>query len=219
VEDILAGVPVRRFEAMSEHGFVALPQARPPRERDPGELRCVYVGRLIRSKGARDAIRALAQLGDLPNVTLDIVGDGEDRRSCEAEVEQFGLRERVRFHGWLTKPEVAQRYLESDALVFPSFREPSGRVVLEAMSYGLPVVAAAYGGPGAMIDAEVGVAVPCVEPAQYVRDIARALRDLAGNPSGAAHLGAAGRRLIELRYMWPSKIDWLERLYAEVLTS
>jgi len=219
VEDILAAIPLRRFEAMSEHGLTGLPPARPLRERDPGELRCIYVGRLIRSKGARDAIRALAQLDDLPNVTLDIVGDGEDRARCEAEVEELGLGERVRFHGWLTKSEVSNRYLESDALVFPSFREPSGRVLLEAMSYGLPVVAADYGGPGAVIDAEVGVSVPCGEPVQYARDISCALRDLANDPSAASRLGAAGRRRLELQYLWPAKIDWLERLYAEVLRS
>ena len=55
----LAGVGLRRFEVMSETGLVALPEP-VHRTGRQGQVRLLYVGRLIRTKGARDAIRAWA---------------------------------------------------------------------------------------------------------------------------------------------------------------
>jgi glycosyltransferase involved in cell wall biosynthesis len=219
VRAVLAGVPLRRFEVMSELGVEQLPEAVERGQRPPGELRGLYVGRLVRSKGARDAIRALAKLDDQPGITLDIVGDGDDREACEAEAKGLNLGERVRFHGWLSKAEVAERYRSADAFIFPSFREPTGRVLVEAMSYGLPVVAADYGGPAAIIDPEVGVLVLCVDPEQFSAEIARAVGALAADPQARARLGEAGRGRILERYLWPAKIAALEQIYSEVLSA
>jgi len=217
VRDLLADVPLRRFEVMSELGVDQLPEAREPPRREEGELRGLFVGRLIRTKGARDAIRALARLADLPRVTLDVVGDGHDRADCEAEARTLGVAERVRFHGWVPHTEVARFYGAADAFVFPSFREPTGGVVLEAMSYGLPLVVAAYGGPAALVDDETGIRVRCVESETFAVGLADAIRILATDPERRAALGAAARRRVAEQYLWPAKLAWLERLYGEVL--
>lgn len=216
VLDVLSDVPLKRFEVMSEHGLEELPTV----ERklgQPGELRGLFVGRIIRSKGVRDAIRALGRLGDLPQVTLDIVGDGDDRQQCAAEVAELGLTDRVRFHGWMAKSEVRRYYEAADAFVFPSFREPGGRVVLEAMSFGLPVIAADYGGPAALVGPDAGVRVKCESPGQFVDDIAQAMRQLAEDPQARLRVGDAGRHRAGESYLWPKRIEHLETLYAEVI--
>ena len=192
VRDVLAGVPVRRFEVMSEHGVAELPPAqdRPPRE--PGQLKGLFVGRIIRSKGLRDAIRALSVLSDLPGVTLDVAGVGPDRDDCEAEARRLGVADRVRFLGWKTRAEVTELYRQADAFIFPSFREPTGGVVIEAMSYGLPVVVADYGGPAALVSADSGIRVAPTDPARYAVDLAAAIRDLAADPERGTALGSGG---------------------------
>ena len=73
VEELLAGIPLRRFEVMSETGLDQIPAPIDRRDRK-GHVRLLHVGRLVRTKGARDVIRALGMIRDLP-VTLDIVGD------------------------------------------------------------------------------------------------------------------------------------------------
>lgn len=216
VRDVLSDVPLRRFEVMSELGMEQLPPAR-RRAGDAGVLRGLFVGRLIRTKGIRDAVRALAALPDLPGVTLDVAGDGPDRSPCEAEARRLGVSERVRFHGWVDRATVNRLYEESDALIFPSFREPTGAVIIEAMSHGLPVVVADYGGPAAAVDAASSVSVVPEDPQQYAAGLAAAVRELASDPDKRTAMGAAGRRRVDEQFLWSAKLAWLENLYAELI--
>ena len=217
VRDVVADVPLRRLEIMCEHGVAELPALPPRRDPEPGRLRGLFVGRVIRTKGLRDAIRALAVLRDLPHVTLDVAGDGEDRPECEAEARRLGVANRVRFHGWMPRAAVDQLYRDADAFVFPSFREPSGAVVVEAMGYGLPVVVAKYGGPAQLAGEDSGIRVSPVDPDQYTAGIADAVRRLACDPQARESMGIAARRRVQAHYLWPSKLEWLEGLYDELL--
>ena len=54
-------------------------------------MRLLYVGRLVRSKGLRDAIRAIARLTSSAPVVLDVVGEGFDREACETLVAENGI--------------------------------------------------------------------------------------------------------------------------------
>jgi glycosyltransferase involved in cell wall biosynthesis len=218
VRDVLQDVPVRRFEVMSELGVGELPPAPVRTTPEPGRLRALFVGRIIRSKGVRDAVRAWAQLSDLPGVTLDVVGDGEDRAPCEQEAGDLGVGERVRFHGWQPRAAVEELYRGADLFVFPSFREPTGGVIIEAMSHGLPVVTADYGGPRELVDAECGIRVAPTDPEQFARGIADAVRRLAMEPSLLESQGAAGRERIAAEFQWSAKLAWLENLYGEILS-
>ncbi|HST65842.1 MAG TPA: glycosyltransferase, partial [Mycobacteriales bacterium] len=161
VAESLAGLRIRRFETLSETALEALP---PPVQREPSEeVRLLHVGRLVRTKGAREAIRAMDHLSGLP-VSLDIVGDGVERAACEELVATLGLGGRVRFHGRLPRAEVADFYRRADVFVFPSYREPGGNVAFEAMGYGLPLVVCDRGGPGAAVDDSCGIRVPARTP-------------------------------------------------------
>lgn len=217
VRDIVADVPQRRLEIMPEHGVAELPPLARRPEPAPGRLKGLFVGRVIRTKGVRDAIRALTHLRDLPQITLDVAGDGEDRAACEAEARRLGVADRVRFHGWMPRATIDQLYRESDAFIFPSFREPSGAVVVEAMSYGLPVVVANYGGPAQLAGEDSGIRVSPVDPAQYALDIADAMRRLACDPHARESMGIAARSRVQAHFLWSSKIEWLETLYDELI--
>ncbi|HWF52290.1 MAG TPA: glycosyltransferase [Solirubrobacteraceae bacterium] len=219
VRDVLGDVPLRRFEVMNELGVDELPPMPKRPSRPPGQLRALFVGRIIRSKGLRDAIRAWSSLEGLPHVTLDVVGEGEDRAACETEARQLGVSGRVRFHGWLARSEVNRLYGESDMFVFPSFREPTGGVIIEAMSFGLPVVTAQYGGPAELVNDESGVRVPPIAPEQYARALAAAVARLASDPRAREAQGLAARRRVETQFLWSTKLTWLEDLYGELLES
>jgi glycosyltransferase involved in cell wall biosynthesis len=217
VRDVLADVPLRRFEVMNELGVDEVPPTPRRASRAPGQLKALFVGRLIRSKGVRDAIRAWGALAGLAHVTLDVVGDGEDRPACEAEAQRLGVAGRVRFHGWMPRTEVNRLYSEADVFIFPSFREPTGGVIIEAMSYGLPVVTADYGGPAELVDADSGFRVPPIDPEQYARALAEAVSALASDPQRREAQGHAARRRVETQFLWSTKVTWLEGLYGELL--
>ena len=136
---------------MSETGLTALPAlgARPPSD---GMVHLLYVGRLVRTKGLRDAIRALSRMKTSTPVVLDVVGDGPDRSASEALAGELALGSAVRFHGRQPRDRVEQFYRAADIFVFPSYREPGGNVVFEAMGYGVPLVVSDRGGPASFVD-------------------------------------------------------------------
>ena len=215
VRSSMQDITLRRFEIMSDTGIDQLPE---PVDRTGrgGPLRLLFVGRLVRTKGARDAIRALALLRDLP-LELDVIGDGFDRQACEELVAEFGLGDRVRLRGQMDRVRVDDFYRSADIFIFPSFREPGGTVVFEAMAFGLPVITTDRGGPGRAVDESSGIRISPHSPEQFACDIAAAIRLLAMEPEVRSRLGAGARLRAADTALWDRKIDRMARLYEEVL--
>lgn len=215
--DALAHLNLKRIEYDTEVGIEALAPARENRSRRPGELRLVFVGRVVRTKGLRDAIRALARLSDLPDVTLDVAGDGEDLPACREEAQTLDIIDRVRFHGRLAHDAVERLYADSDIFLFPSFREPTGIVLFEAMKHGLPIITTDIGGPGHIVDDASGIRLKAEEPRQFAEDIASAIRTLASDPARLAKLETGARQRVSEIGLWEPKIDRMLALYRSVL--
>ena len=214
VADALTRVGPRQFEVMSETGIVSLPTTINRRQHRL-DTKLLFVGRLIRTKGARDVIRALDSVRDLL-VTLDIVGDGFDRRACENLAVELRVADRVTFHGSLPRNQVDTFYQEADVFVFPSYREPGGNVPFEAMAYGLPMIVADRGGPGYVITAECGIRVTPTEPAQFARDIAAGIRVLAERPALRIAMGEAARRRVIEVGTWHQRMLQIDEVYARI---
>jgi glycosyltransferase involved in cell wall biosynthesis len=172
----------------------------------------------VRTKGARDAISALGLVRDLP-VRLDIVGDGFDRAACEKLTAELGLADRVRFHGRVPREDVDGFYRAADIFVFPSYREPGGSVVFEAMSQGLPLIVSDRGGPGHMVDESCGIRLHPIAPGQYAGDLAAAITRLVRDPDLRRTLGAGARERAAKIALWDSKVARLEEIHHEMLAS
>jgi glycosyltransferase involved in cell wall biosynthesis len=215
VAEHLAGTRVRRFATLSETALDGLPEP-VVRDADGAEVRLLHVGRLVRTKGARDTIRALDLIRDLP-VSLDIVGDGPDRAACAALVQELGLAGRVRLHGRLPRAEIDDFYRRADVFVFPSYREPGGNVAFEAMGFGLPLIVVDRGGPGAAVDDSCGIRLPARTPDQLAADVAAAAAELVKDPDRRRALGAAARRRVTEVGLWSGKMDQVDALYADLL--
>ena len=98
-------------------------------------------------------------------------------------------------------------------LCVPSFGEPFGMTVLEAMACARPVVATDAGGPAHLVTDGGGRRVPPGDPAA----LAGALEEVLGDPGRQAAMGAHNRRLVEERHAWPRVVDRLEAAYADAL--
>lgn len=215
VREALAPVAVRRFEVQTDSGVERLPDPAPGSDRT-SEVRLLFVGRLVRTKGAQDVLRAMSLL-PAGSVTLDVVGDGPDATATTRLTADLGLTDRVRFHGRVAYDALDRFYREADIFVFPSYREAGGIVVSEAMAHGLPVIVADRGGPASTVGADAGVRVPVATPGQLAEAVARELAGLVGDPERRRRLGAAARRRIRETGLWDRKVDALERLYADAL--
>jgi glycosyltransferase involved in cell wall biosynthesis len=217
VEQVLGDIPLRRFEPVLELGIDSVEPQRTIKP-VPGEMKVLHVGRGVRTKGLRDTVRAMAHLSDLPNVTLTSAGGGEEIAICRAEAARLGVADRVTFHERVPRAEVEGLYASHDLFCFPSFREPAGGVLYEAMRHGLPVVTADRGGPSWIVDDTAGLKVPVIDPDHFARDIADCLRCLAMNPELRQSLGEGARAKVGREGLWPAKASRMLGLYKDILT-
>jgi len=217
VKTLLQDVASQEIELMSETGITQLPPSHDSARKSSGQLRLLFVGRVIRSKGTRDAVRAMAKLRDLEGLALDIVGDGDDLTACMREARELGVNDRIAFRGRLPRKEVEAFYSKADVFLFPSFREPSGNVVVEAMSHGLALIVANRGGPGFVVDDKCGFRVPLIEPEQFVSDIAESIRKLVRDPNLIVSMGTAAREKVQRQFLWDVKVDRMVEIYNRVL--
>ena len=100
-----------------------------------------FVGSLYKLKRVEDTINALHQSLGLNDFTFDIVGEGAESTNLKALVEQLGMRERVVFHGQMSRDEAQRILSQTDCFVMVSSREAFGLVYVEAMAKGCIVVA------------------------------------------------------------------------------
>ncbi|MGE5178758.1 MAG: glycosyltransferase family 4 protein [Bacteroidota bacterium] len=114
-----------------------------------------FAGRLVRGKGLDVLLEALSLTRDRTTL-LEVAGDGPERQSLEARAAALGIRDRVRFRGWVADLDALWRVC--DVAVVPStWTESFGMVAVEAMAAGLPVIAARNGGLAEIvIDGETG---------------------------------------------------------------
>ena len=215
VPEFLSGLRIRRFEIMSE---TAVHEIHEPIDRSgrSGPVRLLHVGRIVRTKGLRDIIRALDLVRDL-DVRLDVVGDGSDREACEQLAAELGVDSLVTFHGKLPRSEVDAFYAAADVFVFPSYREPGGNVSLEAMAFGLPVIVCQRGGPGANVDDTCAIRLDAVSPEQLASDCAAAIRTLVDDPELRRRMGEDARTLAATTHLWPQRIERMAMLYDELV--
>lgn len=194
---------IKKFEVVNENGvertfnFI---------KKDNQILKLLFVGRVIRTKGVRDLVRSIQFLPKDINVHLDVVGDGEDMGVCIEEAKKIDSKHVINFHGKLDRNKVDLFYKEADVFVFPSFREPSGGVIIEAMSYGLPQIVAYYGGPASIVTDDTGIRILPKDIDSYPKEIAGAIYKLALDPNLRKKMSDASFAYVEENYIWKNKI-------------
>jgi glycosyltransferase involved in cell wall biosynthesis len=199
-----------------------------PRE-EKGRRRLVLgvVAQLSPWKGQDTAIEALARVRKMGvDAHLLIVGEAKfvdpatrfDNRAYVARmhelVERLGLAEHVSWLG--ERGDVPELMAAMDVLLLPSWEEPFGRSVIEAMAMGVPVVATNIGGPAEIIEAGTdGCLVAPREPQRW----AEAIRELADQPGLRAQMGRAGRSKAEQRFSLQAHVKAIVELYERAIAA
>ena len=179
--------------------------------------RILFVGRLIDVKSPQTLLMAFKLLKDrYPDATLTFVGDGPLRRTLEEMAEGLGVSNSVFFKGFLGGRDLETAYLNGDIFVLPSTVDKAGHtetlgvVAIEALSYGLPVIASRVGGiPDIVIDGKTGL---LFQPENH-RELADKISFLIEHPDFAKKLVEQGQAHVRSNFAWDVVIDRLERLY------
>jgi len=174
-----------------------------------------YAGRLVQSKGLTDlldAVRALAA-----PVELLLIGDGEMRAQLERQPIPGSA---VRVLDGLRHDQMASGYAQLDVLVLPSHTTPTwkeqfGRVIVEALWCGVPVVGSDSGEIPWLIELTGG---GLTFPEGDSQALAGQLRVLREQPALRARLAAVGRAAVERLFSVPAATDSLERLLVNAVS-
>ena len=170
-------LPQARFMTFSDTDIFQQTARRIPVE---AALDIVYAGVLIPRKGLHHLLNAFANL-DHPRAQLRLVGEAENAAYAESLRRQalaLGIESRVRFAGAVSQRELAAQFAYARVLVLPSLSEGLGRVVVEAMLLGLPVIGSRVGGiPDMISDGENGYLVEAGDEAELTAALRRVYED------------------------------------------
>ncbi len=151
-----------------------------------------FAGRLVPEKGVRLLVEACGGLTS--DIRLLILGGGPAESEIRNAIERFGLQDSVSLPGALPSAEMPAWLHTLDALVLPSVSQPSwveqfGRILVEAMACGIPVVGSTCGELASVIG-DAGL----IFPEGNVAALTSTLQQLADDPDLRATLGARGRQ-------------------------
>jgi glycosyltransferase involved in cell wall biosynthesis len=183
------------------------------RSPEPGaKLELIFVGGLIPCKACDLALRAAAPLlrNDLARFT--VAGDGPERNRLEQLAKSLEIEKAVSFRGWVSHEEVFKHLRSADVMVFPSVRDFGAGVVYEALATGAVPVVADFGGPGDIVNSEVGFKVSLTNESDFVAQMTEILTELAHNRDRLEQLRRQGMVYARECLTWDAKARSVTRV-------
>ena len=175
-----------------------------------------YIGRFMHMKGIDLLLDAIAHC---PDIHLLLVGSGEDEMQYRSACKDKNLDSRVKWIPPVSEREIPKILQQMDVLVLPSRRidgwmEQLGRVLIEAMASGVPVIGSSSGAiPEVIGDAGL------VFEENNIDDLREKILYLSNNPQERERLSLAGRNRAENRFTWKRFAEELIIFYQRVLNS
>lgn len=174
------------------------------------EIRLLFVSRLIEGKGLQDIFPQLRSLSDRcdklgKKLRYVIVGDGIYRDTLEKLCDDLRIRDIIEFVGYKNKSELVEYYGTADIFVFPSRSEGMPNVVLEAMSYGLPIVMTPCEGSTELIHDNGFISV--------AEDFSDRIWDIISDEGLKKHFSDTSRDLAQMRFNWGNTAD----MYLQIM--
>jgi glycosyltransferase involved in cell wall biosynthesis len=183
------------------------------RSPEPGaKLELIFVGGLVPRKGCDLALRAAAPLLRRDLARFAVVGDGPERERLEQLARSLGIEKAVSFCGWLSHAEGLKRLRSADVFVFPSLRDNGAGVVFEALGTGAVPVVADFGGPGDIVNQEVGYKVALTTENDIVEQMEKILTELAHDRGRLERLRRQGMAYVQECLTWDAKAQSVTRI-------
>jgi glycosyltransferase involved in cell wall biosynthesis len=176
------------------------------------KLELIFVGGLVPYKACDLAIRAAASLMRNQLAHFTVVGDGPERSRLEELASSLGVQKEVSFLGTLAHRDTMERLRSADVLVFPSVREFGGAVVMEALACGAVPVVADFGGPGDIVNSDVGYKVALTNESEVVTQVENILSELAHDRDHLERLRKRGIAYAREYFSWSAKAKTITRV-------
>lgn len=195
--------------------FVRLPETAARFAND--KFHVVFLGQLGKRKGTYDLIEAFESMNqeNRKKYLVFLAGDGEIEQ-CRKLITSYRMNDIFQVMGWIGIQKKKELLSRANVLVLPSYFESFGIVLLEAMSYGIPVICSNGGFMKEIVRNGVdGMVVNCGRP----DEILTALETLENNPQLCSQYGQNGRKRVQELYSEDKVIKQYKKLYQSLLST
>jgi glycosyltransferase involved in cell wall biosynthesis len=159
-----------------------------------------------------DAFEVVAK--EMPDCTLEVWGDGKEVQAVHERVLKSSFKDRIHLKGRASREAVSGIMRAHSVYCMPSYGEPFGMTILEAMASGVPIVTTNAGGPAFLVCEQGGRIVPMRDSTA----LASALLDILASRSLQRAMGEFNRKRVELEFDWSRSLDRMEAVYERILT-
>ena len=209
--DVIARLYDRNSTVVPEVGFSGKETIFTPHDREK-RLKICWCGQFTPGKSLNLLIEAASLVAS--KVELHILGDGECRAKWERLAAKYPQLP-ITWYGWVEKDTGMNIMQSCDLFCITSLSDLTSTVLLEALSYGLPVIALDHCGFTNVITDKCGIKIPIRNKDQVVHDISSAIDILTKNEAKRKEMSIEAYQRA-LSYGWNEKGKQLERIYQAV---
>lgn len=180
----------------------------------------LFVGRLVERKGVKYLIEAFSKIVNKVDARLNIIGSGPEMEMLQKLTQERGIEAKVNFLGMVSSKDLDYYYRNADVFVLPAVidrkgdTEGLGVVLIEALTYKLPVIASSVGGIVDIIkDNETGLLVP----EKDIDALSNAILKLLSEADFAKQLAEKGYQYVNKMFNWDSITDQIINLFNSLV--
>lgn len=184
--------------------------------KDGERLRVCWSGQHTPGKSLNLLIDALSLLNNRNDIELHVIGKGSETSKWKRQAHKCGLTN-ITWHGWVERSEALKIMQSCHLFCITSLKDLTSTVILEALSYGMPVIALDHCGFSNVLTDNCGRKIAIKNKSQVISDFATAIAELADNEPLRREL-SKGARSRALEYNWQDKALQIEQIYNSIVT-
>jgi len=183
-------------------------------------IQAICVGRMNYWKGFMLAVKGFEEfLKKGGKGTLELFGEGTELNSIKTYIKSNQLENHIFIRGFVPNETIKQKMSDAHVLLHASFREGGSWAIMEAMSYGLPVVCLNTSGPKDMVTENCGILVNMHSEKQVVTDIGSALMSFTKDINRYENFSKTAIERIRQEYNWQRRGEQIGEIYKKVFIS
>jgi glycosyltransferase involved in cell wall biosynthesis len=183
-------------------------------------IHALCIGRMTYWKGFIHAVRGFHDfLNNGGKGKLELLGNGPELERISQYVKSNNLEEHILMHGFVDATTVKEKLNKANILLHPSFRDGGSWSIMEAMSYGLPVICLNTSGPKDMVTEKCGLLIDMLTPSQVDKDIGNGLLHLSADLKQFEMLSKNAQNRIKTQYNWTIRGKEIKRVYERVINN
>ena len=207
-----ASVGVEESRMTVLHNITDYPVLRPEMKTKDGKIHFLFLGEIGERKGVFDILRGLSKFKDDFSGKIELrIGGNRNEQQLLAAIRKNGLGDIVKFEGWVSGDKKINLLNWADVFILPSHNEGLPISILEAMSYGMPIISTPVGGIPEVVKGN-GV---LVTPGNEI-EIALSMRHYLDNPVLIEQEGRESLNIVET-YLPQYVMERLKHLYESLL--